>query len=117
MNVRVHGGTVTGDLTGCILQALAQTGSQGMSLPRLCKQVGVGASAAMRCLSALGTHPVGGVTGPGWTELTNDDGRWHVGLTVAGQRAFAALVVADDLDGADQSTGHLEKKPSNARQF
>lgn len=106
-----------GDLPCRILQALARAGSQGMSLPRLRKQVGVGASVVMRRLSALGTHPVGGVPGPSWAELTNDDGRWHLTLTVAGQRAFADLVVADGLDDADQSTSHLEKRPSDAHQF
>jgi hypothetical protein len=60
-----------------------------MSLARLCKQVGLQASAALRRLSALGVQPLGGVPGLGWTELTLDGGRWHVALTPAGHQALA----------------------------
>lgn len=74
-----------------ILQALGQAAPQGMSLPRLCKRLGVGASAAMRCLSALGDQSVGGVPGPGWTQLLGEGGRWTVTLTAAGQQALAQM--------------------------
>ena len=88
-------------LSGRILQALGQVAPQGMSMPRLCKQLGVGASAALRCLSALGDQPVGGVPGPGWTQLREEGGRWTVTLTAAGQQALAQSVGGDGAGQVD----------------
>jgi DNA-binding IclR family transcriptional regulator len=99
-----------------ILQALAQSVPQGMSLPRLCKQVGVGASAAMRCLSAMGAQPVGVLPGPGWTELTSDGGRWHVSLTMAGQRAMAEMAPLSAVKPVNEANGHCAERPFDAGQ-
>lgn len=89
------------DLASRILRALGQTESQRMSLPRLCKQLGTGASTVMRCLSALGDQSVGGVTGPGWTVLREEDGRWIVWLTAAGQQAWEEKTSSVDAKAPD----------------
>lgn len=71
-----------------LLQALAaQPAGQCVSLPRLGKQLGQGASVLLRWLSLMGDAAVGGEAGPGWVVLAQADGRWAAQLTEAG-RAF-----------------------------
>jgi hypothetical protein len=76
------------ELPAAILRELAAApGDAGMSLPRLGKHLGLGASVLMRTLSAMGHARIGGVDGPGWVRVTQEDERWTAVLTEAG-RAF-----------------------------
>ena len=64
---------------------------QGMSLPRLGKRLGQGASVLMRQLALMGDASVGGVPGPGWVRLEQQDARWVAYLTPAGFKLAALL--------------------------
>jgi hypothetical protein len=78
------------ELQLAILRELASApGDAGMSLPRLGKQLGLGASVLMRALSAMGHARIGGVEGPGWVRVTQEEERWTAALTEAG-REFCA---------------------------
>jgi hypothetical protein len=78
------------ELSTAILRELAAApGVAGMSLPRLGKHLGLGASVLMRALSGMGHARIGGVHGPGWVRVTQQDERWTAALTEAG-RAFCA---------------------------
>ena len=80
-----------------VLCALAQASAEvpsrqaGMSLPRLGKRLGQGASVLLRELALVGDAVVGGVPGPGWVRLTQADGRWWVQLTPDGLAQLALL--------------------------
>ena len=76
------------ELSAAILRELAAApGEAGMSLPRLGKHLGLGASVLMRSLSAMSHARIGGVEGPGWVRVTQVEERWNATLTEAG-RAF-----------------------------
>jgi hypothetical protein len=78
------------ELGAAILGELArESGDTGMSLPRLGKRLGLGVSVLMRQLSLMGLARIGGVDGPGWVRVTQQDERWVATLTEAG-RAFCA---------------------------
>ncbi|QOF77315.1 hypothetical protein [Variovorax sp. 38R] len=82
-----------------ILRALAEApGEGGMSLPRLGKRLGQGASVVMRQLTLMGDATLGGVRGPGWVRVVQLDDRWVAHLTDAG-RAVAESLPADDNAG------------------
>ncbi len=73
-------------LAQAILQALAEDGAQaGVSLPRLSKCLGHGASAVLRELSYLSDATLGGQRGPGWVRVWQQDGGWMAALTDAGR--------------------------------
>ncbi|WP_447777458.1 hypothetical protein [Variovorax boronicumulans] len=79
-----------------ILRALAEApGEGGMSLPRLGKRLGQGASVVMRQLTLMGDAALGGVRGPGWVRVVQQDERWVAHLTDAG-RAMVDSLPADD---------------------
>ena len=83
------------ELSAAILRELAETpGEAGMSLPRLGKHLGLGASVLMRALSAMGHARIGGVDGPGWVRVRQDEERWSAALTETG-RAFCARRLSD----------------------
>ncbi|HEY9028043.1 MAG TPA: hypothetical protein VIP05_27370, partial [Burkholderiaceae bacterium] len=74
------------DLLVAMLQELAgEPGEGGMSLPRLGKRLGVGASVLMRRLALMGAARIGGAHGPGWVRVEHADGRWRAALTDAGR--------------------------------
>jgi len=78
------------ELSAAILRELATApGEAGMSLPRLGKHLGLGASVLMRSLSAMSNARIGGVDGPGWVRVTQVEERWTAALTEQG-RAFCA---------------------------
>ncbi len=81
-----------------ILRALAEAPADGgMSLPRLGKRLGQGASVIMRQLARMGDAAIGGVRGPGWVRVVQLDDRWVVHLTEAGRAVAVALPpVAED---------------------
>jgi hypothetical protein len=73
-------------LPAAILRELASApGDAGMSLPRLGKHLGLGASVLMRALSAMGHARIGGIDGPGWVRVTQEEDRWTAALTEAGR--------------------------------
>ena len=73
-------------LSAAILRELAAApGEAGMSLPRLGKHLGLGASVLMRSLSAMSNARIGGVDGPGWVRVTQVEERWNAALTQAGR--------------------------------
>lgn len=74
-----------------ILQELATAPADGgMSLPRLGKRLGLGASVLMRELTLMGDAAIGGVRGPGWARVEQLDGRWVAHLTPAGRERVSA---------------------------
>jgi len=75
-------------LAQAILQALAQEGGAGVSLPRLSKHLGLSASVVLRALSFLGGGALAGHAGPGWVRVWQDEGRWMAALTEAGRAAW-----------------------------
>lgn len=82
-----------------ILRALAEApGDGGMSLPRLGKRLGQGASVVMRQLTLMGDAAIGGVRGPGWVRVVQLDDRWVAHLTDAG-RAWIKALPADENPG------------------
>lgn len=79
-------------LAAAILQVLgAEAPGQGVSLPRLGKRLGQGASVLMRELSLMGDATLGGTPGPGWVQVTLEDNRWTVRLTPQGAAQLASL--------------------------
>lgn len=75
-----------------ILRALAEAPAEGgMSLPRLGKRLGQGASVILRQLTRLGDAALGGVQGPGWVRVVQIDDRWVAHLTEAGRAVVASL--------------------------
>ncbi|GHC85827.1 hypothetical protein GCM10007320_31160 [Pseudorhodoferax aquiterrae] len=74
-----------------ILQELATAPAEGgMSLPRLGKRLGLGASVLMRELAGMGDAAIGGVRGPGWARVEQLDGRWVAHITPAGRERLSA---------------------------
>lgn len=75
------------NLPAALLRALAEEGDgvHGVSLPRLVKRLGLGASALMRELTLMSDAVLGGVRGPGWVRVEQLEGRWVAHLTEAGR--------------------------------
>jgi len=66
-------------LPAAILLALAEFNAEGLesvSLQRLGKRLGQGASVLMRQLALMGDAAIGGVPGPGWVAVERDGERW-----------------------------------------
>lgn len=61
----------------------------GMSLPRLCKRLGVRMSVLMRTLAWLGEDAIGGVPGAGLVRVARDGRREVAALTERGRAAAA----------------------------
>jgi len=84
-------------LSQAILRALAEAPrGGGVSLPRLGKQLGLGASVLMRQLARMGRATVGGVPGPGWVRVVQLEARWMVHLEPAGRALAADLKPSDE---------------------
>jgi hypothetical protein len=85
-------GTELDPLSRSILLALANAPRDGgVSLPRLGKQLGQGASVLMRQLTMMGDATLGGVRGPGWVRVVQLDDRWVVHLEAPGRALVATL--------------------------
>ena len=81
----------THPLAAGILLELANAPPPGvMSLPRLAKRLGVGASVLLRELSLMGDMEIAGRRGPGWVRVEQSEDRWLVQLTRSGQEAVAS---------------------------
>lgn len=75
-------------LAAALLRELAaEPEGAAVSLPRLGKRLGQGASVLMRQLASMGEAPIGGAPGPGWVCVEQEGGRWLVRLTPAGRAA------------------------------
>ena len=82
-----------------ILRALAEApGEGGMSLPRLGKRLGQGASVVMRQLTLMGNATIGSTRGPGWVRVVQLDDRWVAHLTDAGRTVAQALPLPSPAD-------------------
>lgn len=75
-------------LRDAVLAALADA-PDGMSLPRLCKRLGLRMSVLLRTLAWLGKDAIGGNPGPGWVRVTHDGGRDIAALTAAGRASLS----------------------------
>jgi hypothetical protein len=60
----------------------------GMSLPRLCKRLGVRMSVLLRTLAWIGEDDAGGVHGAGWVRTIEDGARTLAVLTDAGRQVL-----------------------------
>lgn len=76
-------------LTALLLAALADT-PEGVSLARLCKQLGVRMSVLLRTLAWLGSASLDGQPGPGWIQVEDRGERQFAVLTEAGRGATMA---------------------------
>ncbi|MFI8615213.1 hypothetical protein ACIGHN_06870 [Acidovorax sp. NPDC077693] len=89
-------------LAASILRALQEDSHggadapSGMSLPRLGKRLGQGASVLLRELSLMSDAPVGGQRGPGWVRVDRVGERWVAFLTDEGRAVARELVAAGD---------------------
>ena len=87
-------------LAGAILRALDEDShggadaSAGVSLPRLGKRLGQGASVLLRELSLMSDAPVGGQRGPGWVRVDRVGERWVACLTDEGRAVARELAAA-----------------------
>jgi len=87
-------------LSQTILRALADAPRDGgVSLPRLGKQLGLGASVLMRQLTRMGSATLGGIAGPGWVRVVQLEARWVVHLEPYG-RALATDLASSDKERA-----------------
>lgn len=76
------------DVSGALLRVLAESDAP-VSVPRLGKRLGLGASVVMRTLTLMGDAVLGGQAGPGWVQLRCEEGRWLASLTEAGRQHLA----------------------------
>ncbi|MDR0201532.1 MAG: hypothetical protein LBJ40_05145 [Delftia acidovorans] len=90
------------ELAAAILRELASEPAP-MSLPRLGKRLGQGASALMRCLALMGDAPIAGTPGPGWVSLEQEEGRWVAALTESGR----SLAQPPDCQALAEGTGRV----------
>ena len=90
------------ELAAAILRELASEPAP-MSLPRLGKRLGQGASVLMRCLALMGDAPIAGTPGPGWVRLEKEEGRWVAALTESGR----SLAQAPDCQALAEGTGRV----------
>lgn len=79
-------------LAVALLRALAaEAPDAAVSLPRLVKQLGLGASVLMRQLTQMSDARIGGESGPGWVRVWPQDGGWRAQLTASGRAQAESL--------------------------
>ncbi|MFZ6874629.1 formate dehydrogenase accessory sulfurtransferase FdhD [Undibacterium sp. Di27W] len=74
------------DKLGLELMAELSNHTEAVSLPRLCKRLGVRQSSLLRCIAYLGEQSVGQHQGAGWVKLEQDGERSMLSLTEAGRQ-------------------------------
>jgi len=82
-----------------LLQALLTelaAAPDGMSLPRLCKRLGIRMSVLLRTLAYLGEERIGDAQGPGWVRTVEDGERTLAQLTDSGRAVAMSLLQPDD---------------------
>jgi len=78
------------DLEAAALARLAELDTgDGVPLTRLAKQLDQRVSVLMRTFTMLSDARLGGVAGPGFVRIAEDEGRWRAWATPAG-RAYLA---------------------------
>lgn len=86
------------------LMAELSNHTEAVSLPRLCKRLGVRQSSLLRCIAYLGEETVGQHQGAGWVRLEQDGKRSMLSLTGAGRQVCNEMV-SNTLRGKEVSTG------------
>ena len=78
------------DLEAAALARLAELDTgDGVPLTRLAKQLDQRVSVLMRTFTMLSDARLGGVAGPGFVRIAEDEGRWRAWATPAGQAYLA----------------------------
>ncbi|MCC4618760.1 hypothetical protein LL965_01200 [Xanthomonas cassavae CFBP 4642] len=85
-------------LTAQLLHALADA-PQGVSLAKLCKQLGVRMSVLLRTLAWLGTANLDGEPGPDWVRVEERGERQFAAITAAGLVEHVKRVTAQAPQG------------------
>lgn len=73
----------------------------GMSLPRLCKRLGIRMSVLLRTLAYLGDVRIGDAQGPDWVRTIEDGPRTLAMLTDAGRAVAQTLPARSQLHSPD----------------
>ncbi|MFZ6744578.1 formate dehydrogenase accessory sulfurtransferase FdhD [Undibacterium sp. JH2W] len=89
------------------LMAELSNHTEAVSLPRLCKHLGVRQSSLLRCIAYLGEQSVGQHQGAGWIKLEQDGERSMLSLTEAGRQVCQEIAVSVDRQEA-VSTGVIQ---------
>lgn len=84
-------GVKTQDELGNALMAELSCHDEAVSLPRLCKRLGVRQSTLLRCIAYLGEAALGEQYGAGWVRLEQDGERSLLSLTEEGRRVCNAM--------------------------
>ncbi|MFZ6707921.1 formate dehydrogenase accessory sulfurtransferase FdhD [Undibacterium sp. TC9W] len=95
-------------LSHALMAELAQY-TEALSLPRLCKKLGVRQSTLLRCIAYLGEESIGQYTGAGWVHLQQDGDRSLLSLTEEGRRVCEATMGQSDV-GPEMQTGIVSRK-------
>ena len=69
-------------------QEQAERAESQIPLTRIAKKTGLGVSVILREFTQLSDAVLGGTPGPGLVHVEQQDGRWLVGLTDAGQQVL-----------------------------
>ena len=77
-----------------LLRELAAAGGE-VSLPRLCKRLGLRMSVLLRMLAALGETPIGDAPAAGFVSVRDDGERQFAQITDAGRAWVAAACPPD----------------------
>jgi hypothetical protein len=84
-------------LARALLAELAAS-REGISLPRLCKRLGIRMSVLLRTLAWLGESSIADAPGPDWVRVVGDGERRIAVLTQAGREQAAGVVDAQRVD-------------------
>ncbi|MBI1772031.1 MAG: formate dehydrogenase accessory sulfurtransferase FdhD [Burkholderiales bacterium] len=95
-------------LSQALIAELAQH-TEALSLPRLCKRLGVRQSTLLRCIAYLGKESIGQHRGAGWVHLQRDGERSLLSLTEEGRRVCESA--------ANQSDGEPEVQTGVVRRM
>ncbi|MFZ6730293.1 formate dehydrogenase accessory sulfurtransferase FdhD [Undibacterium sp. Ji42W] len=82
-------------LSHALMAELAQH-TEALSLPRLCKRLGVRQSTLLRCIAYLGEEVIGQQRGAGWVHLRQDGERSLLSLTEEGRRVCESTANRSD---------------------
>jgi len=79
------------ELETAVLARLAELDTgDGVPLTRLAKQLDQRVAVLIRTFTMLSDARLGGVAGPGYARLAEDEGRWRAWITPAGRAAVEA---------------------------
>lgn len=81
----------TQDVLACTLLTELSCHDTAVSLPRLCKRLGVRQSTLLRCIAYLGEATLGDRKGAGWVYLEQEGERSLLSLTEEGRRVCNSI--------------------------